>query len=206
MSLSSSADTDHQTTADDVNVRYGHQCRQLSAEEVARLESHSSVVSEFRQNRLEREAKKNWDLFYKRNTNKFFKDRHWTQREFEELMACEGSAQEDRDMSLLEVGCGVGNTVWPLIAQKTNFRFYVCDFSPVAIDLFRQNPLFDDKKCTTFVTDVTEEDAIRRHLGSDVHLDYVSLIFVLSAINPKKMRTALNNIHQVFKAIIYGFY
>ena len=42
-------------------------------------------VSDYKRNKLEKEAKKNWDLFYKRNTTKFFKDRHWTKREFEEL-------------------------------------------------------------------------------------------------------------------------
>jgi len=26
-----------------------------------------------------------WDLFYKRNSTHFFKDRHWTLREFEEI-------------------------------------------------------------------------------------------------------------------------
>jgi len=28
---------------------------------------------------------KNWDMFYKRNQTNFFKDRHWTEREFGEL-------------------------------------------------------------------------------------------------------------------------
>ncbi|CAG2116009.1 unnamed protein product [Medioppia subpectinata] len=178
----------------DGDSEYGHECRQLSAEEVATLRTNSTIVSEFRQKRLEKESKKNWDLFYKRNTNKFFKDRHWTQREFEELI--DGHEDDGRDVLLLEVGCGVGNTIWPLIQSKTHFRIYVCDFSPVAIDLLRKNPLFDDKKCTPFVVDITDEEAIDRQLGSDVRFDYVSLIFVLSTINPNKMVTALKNIHQ----------
>ena len=39
-------------------------------------------ISDFKRNKLELEAKKNWDLFYKRNTDHFFKDRHWLTREF----------------------------------------------------------------------------------------------------------------------------
>lgn len=46
------------------------------------------LVSDFKQIKLEKEAQKNWDLFYKRNSTNFFKDRHWTTREFEELKAC----------------------------------------------------------------------------------------------------------------------
>jgi hypothetical protein len=54
---------------------------------VALLEKqHSRLVSEFRAVKLETEAKKSWDLFYKRNQTKFFKDRHWTTREFQELL------------------------------------------------------------------------------------------------------------------------
>lgn len=45
-------------------------------------------MSEFKQLKLEKEAQKNWDLFYKRNSTNFFKDRHWTTREFQELTAC----------------------------------------------------------------------------------------------------------------------
>ncbi len=63
----------------------GHKARQLSEEEFDKLNQDKKLVSDFKQNKLEQEAKKNWDLFYKRNTTKFFKDRHWTTREFEEL-------------------------------------------------------------------------------------------------------------------------
>jgi methyltransferase-like protein 6 len=59
--------------------------RQLTCEEREALEKDKRVVTEFKQRKFEAEAQKNWDLFYKRNTTKFFKDRHWTKREFSEL-------------------------------------------------------------------------------------------------------------------------
>lgn len=62
--------------------------RVLSPEEQRRLADERTLVSDFKQLKLEREAQKNWDLFYKRNSTRFFKDRHWTTREFEELKAC----------------------------------------------------------------------------------------------------------------------
>lgn len=62
--------------------------RVLTPEELDRLGAERSLVSGFKQMKLEKEAQKNWDLFYKRNTTNFFKDRHWTTREFEELKAC----------------------------------------------------------------------------------------------------------------------
>lgn len=68
--------------------RRGHSARTLSPEEAEKLAKGQGLVSEFKQLKLEREAQKNWDLFYKRNSTNFFKDRHWTTREFEELKAC----------------------------------------------------------------------------------------------------------------------
>jgi methyltransferase-like protein 6 len=60
--------------------------RILTKEEAARLAKDKTLVSEFKRNKLEKEAERHWDLFYKRNTTKFFKDRHWTKREFEDLV------------------------------------------------------------------------------------------------------------------------
>jgi methyltransferase-like protein 6 len=73
-------------TNDNKSNVFGHEAKQLTEEEVNKLLNDTSIVSQFRQNKLELEAKKNWDLFYKRNSNKFFRDRHWTKREFEELI------------------------------------------------------------------------------------------------------------------------
>jgi len=74
--------------------------RVLTEDERRKLEDNSKVVSDFKQNKLEKEAQKNWDLFYKRNTTNFFKDRHWTTAEFKEL---------------LFYNCEVSNTIWTAI-------------------------------------------------------------------------------------------
>uniref|UniRef100_A0A9L0J7C1 Methyltransferase 6, tRNA N3-cytidine n=1 Tax=Equus asinus TaxID=9793 RepID=A0A9L0J7C1_EQUAS len=68
--------------------RKGPQARILSSEEEEKLKRDQALVSDYKQQKLEKEAQKNWDLFYKRNSTNFFKDRHWTTREFEELRAC----------------------------------------------------------------------------------------------------------------------
>lgn len=76
------------STEDGAFQKKGHSARILSPEEAERLAKDQVLVSEFKQLKLEKEAQKNWDLFYKRNSTNFFKDRHWTTREFEELKAC----------------------------------------------------------------------------------------------------------------------
>ena len=65
--------------------------RCLTDIEKTKLDKDVNLVSTFKQNKLESEAQKNWDLFYKRNTTNFYKDRHWITREFPELLALVGN-------------------------------------------------------------------------------------------------------------------
>lgn len=64
----------------------GHRARELSEDEECDLSRDSECISDFKKNKLETEAKRNWDIFYKRNATHFFKDRHWIAREFPELL------------------------------------------------------------------------------------------------------------------------
>lgn len=112
----------------------GHVAKQLTQEEIEKMQAQDSrLVSVFRANQLEKDAKRHWDLFYKRNDTRFFKDRHWTTREFNELLGL--GTKEDENV-LLEVGCGVGNFVYPLIEDGLKFRaIFACDLSPRAVEL-----------------------------------------------------------------------
>ncbi|XP_077846132.1 tRNA N(3)-cytidine methyltransferase METTL6 isoform X9 [Macaca mulatta] len=168
------------------------QARVLSSEEEEKLKRDQTLVSDFKQHKLEQEAQKNWDLFYKRNSTNFFKDRHWTTREFEELRSCREF--EDQKLTILEAGCGVGNCLFPLLEEDPNIFAYACDFSPRAVEYVKQNPLYDTERCKVFQCDLTKDDLLDHVPPGSV--DVVMLIFVLSAVHPEKMHLVLENIYK----------
>ena len=57
---------------------------EVDESELQRL-SEQPCLSEGWTRKLEVEAQKNWDKFYMRNEDKFFKDRHWGKAEMEKM-------------------------------------------------------------------------------------------------------------------------
>lgn len=138
----------------------------------------------------ERDAWRYWDEFYRRNGDRFFRDRHYFEREFPSLL---------RAASLLEVGCGVGNSLLPLLALNRDCTAYACDFSPAAIELLRAAPAYAaaGPRVHAFVADVTR-DALSATIPPR-SLDAASMVFVLSALSPGTMRAALLNVASVLR-------
>lgn len=147
------------------------------------------------------DAKRHWDLFYKRNSTNFFKDRNWTTREFNELMSSEGGVlcqNADERKYMLEMGCGVGNLIFPLIQDGCNhFFYYACDFSPRAVEFVQKNPLYSKDKVNAFQCDVTTKDVFNNIEKES--LDIITVIFVLSAIHPDKFKSVVENMFQLLK-------
>uniref|UniRef100_A0A803YJH6 tRNA N(3)-cytidine methyltransferase METTL6 n=1 Tax=Meleagris gallopavo TaxID=9103 RepID=A0A803YJH6_MELGA len=183
------------STEDGAFQTKGRNTRLLSPEEAERLAKDRVLVSDFKQLKLEKEAQKNWDLFYKRNSTNFFKDRHWTTREFQELKACREFA--DQKLTILEAGCGVGNCLFPLLEEDLNIFAYACDFSPRAVEYVKKNALYSTERCKVFQCDLTKDDLLENIPADSV--DVVTLIFVLSAIHPDKMHLVLKNIYKILK-------
>ena len=147
-----------------------------------------SFPNDYWQQKYRRESCKSWNLFYRRNSTHFFKDRHWTLREFPEL---------SQVRSILEVGCGVGNFILPLLEESESIgRVWACDFSERAIELLKGDARCDER-VTAFVADITQEGCFTKHVVEAV--DAVSSIFVLSAIPPESLLEAITNIRSVLK-------
>lgn len=173
---------------------FSKQTKVLSDIELERLKIQDTrKVSEYKANTLEIEAKKNWDLFYKRNETRFFRDRHWTTREFQDLL----NRAECTERVLFEIGCGVGNFIYPLIEEKLNFRIVACDLSPRAIEIVKNNSKYNPSCMHVFQADITTEHVFTQIEESSI--DIATLIFVLSAIHPDKFLSTLKNIYKLLK-------
>uniref|UniRef100_A0A2K6TWP9 tRNA N(3)-cytidine methyltransferase n=1 Tax=Saimiri boliviensis boliviensis TaxID=39432 RepID=A0A2K6TWP9_SAIBB len=93
---------------------------------------------------------------------------------------------------ILEVGCGVGNTVFPILQTNNDAGLFVycCDFSSTAIELVQTNSEYDPSRCFAFVHDLCDEE--KSYPVPESSLDIIILIFVLSAIVPDKQENCLN--------------
>lgn len=151
---------------------------------------------EVQQDLLQNSAEK-WDKFYGIHTNKFFKDRHWLFTEFPELKEV---PTDNEQVSIFEVGCGVGNTIFPIIEhsdENTNLFIYGCDFSSTAIDIVKSNKLYSEDRCHAFVCDISQK-CLELPIPEE-SLDLITMIFVLSALNPNDMAHCIINLSKYLK-------
>lgn len=145
-----------------------------------------------------------YTLFYVDHTSyRFFKDRHWLFTEFTELemtttAECTStSAQlpavdmaetpnDKNERRIFEIGCGVGNTIIPILKYNRNecLKVFGCDFSARAIEILKQHSDYDAKRCEVFVLDATVDQWQVPFAENTIEI--IVLIFVLSAIHPDK--------------------
>ncbi len=136
--------------------------------------------------KLEAKADFYWDKFYKFHADRFFNDRHWFTAEFPALLTAS---------TVLEVGCGVGNTIFPLLVINPTAHVYACDFAATAIKIVHQHPEYTtSKRVTAFVADLINDDMLLNVPRGVV--DACTMIFVLSAISPEAMPAAVANVKQ----------
>ena len=139
-----------------------------------------------------------WNRFYDIHENKFFKDRQWLFTEYPELIF----SNSNQPMRLLEVGCGVGNCIFPIIrtnnlTEQSDVKLLCCDYSSTAIDILKQNSEYNSRYCHAFVYDIT--DTNQPLPCEENSLDLIIMIFVLSAIDPSKHHDVIANLVKYLK-------
>ena len=139
-----------------------------------------------------------------------FKDRHYLRKAFPDLMPqrvlenpsawvdpidpattrAPDATSKDHKV-VLELGCGVGNSAFPLMRANLDLRVVAVDASPTAIECFTRNPEFDARRCFAFVADLgTCEGPLRKEaIGpengvDDASIDAVTGVFFFSALDP----------------------
>ncbi|CAL9112310.1 unnamed protein product [Musa acuminata var. zebrina] len=195
-----------------------------------RCSASSHLNPNAKNQKYERNATKYWDDFYKRHQGKFFKDRHYLEKDWRRYFATSGeSGQASMDPKVvLEVGCGVGNTLFPLLAAFPNVFIHACDFSPHAVAFVKENGASVSDRLNAFICDVTKDDLSKIIMPSSVdvvtmtweHLVVICIyilthlinlveettlqivlvqIFMLSAVSPMNMPAVLQNVRTILK-------
>ncbi|KAJ3179966.1 hypothetical protein HDU85_004250 [Gaertneriomyces sp. JEL0708] len=177
------------------NVEWGEEQEQDALELIKK--QSAAKVPDAEQCKYHEGAANFWDQFYEKNTNRFFKDRHWLRVEFPEIFDMLPKHNEDR-FNVFEIGCGAGNTVFPLLreAAESNAFVYAADYSQVAVDVVKAHPDYNTGKCKAFVYDITSPTPPDIPAAS---VDVCICIFVLSALQPSTWRIAVRNIWHVLK-------
>jgi len=166
--------------------------KEIESESKAVVEGDSFTVECDKRGELEENSSKSWDIFYQKNKNKFFNERHYLDKEFAELSLSDG-----KQKIVMEVGCGSGSTTLPLITTNKDLFFYSLDCSVTAIDLLKIHKDYDSNKCTALACDVVVDEI--PDVIPDNSVDFCIMTFFLSALPPEKMGIVVKKIYNKLK-------
>ncbi|KAL9186261.1 hypothetical protein ACHAXT_005499 [Thalassiosira profunda] len=191
----------------------------LDASSSRSQDEQQSAFDEFRRN-----ASTNWNVFYNHNKTNFFKDRHYLHKSFPAEFGwlypddvaevdADGASSADicnaGEVTIVEIGCGVGNAIMPLLEQHSELmqqhqqqsspvhappqlHIHCLDFAPTAIELLKEDPRFaaaaKEGRATAHVYDLSSMHPSTISVGNAQTLansaDVAILLFCLSAIGP----------------------
>ena len=177
------------------NVEWGEEQVAEAMEKITK--QYDDPVDDFDKKRYNENPAKFWDRFYRNNRENFFKDRKWLQIEFPQLY--DAIKPEAGPKTILEIGCGAGNTMFPLIRENANplLKVVGADYSSKAVELVRESPDFNPQFTEAHVWDLANEEG---SIPVEEHsVDIAVMIFVFSALSPSQWDQALENLAKVMK-------
>ena len=116
-----------------------------------------------------------WDDFFdKHNLGKFYKPRQYIYSEFHDYLSKPALER------VLEVGCGYGCTMYPLLAHH-NLTYLATDYSHEALHILQLNPLFNPSHITCKLWNFVEKPC---ESLVTFQPQLILSIFALSAVHP----------------------
>lgn len=104
-------------------------------------------------------------------------------------------AQHPEPLRVLELGCGYGSAIFPILDECPHVHASVCDFSAHAISILKQNPHYDPQRCHAFVCDIAQEEL---NVAPE-SIDVVLMVFVLSALAPDSFTSTMRKVFDVLR-------
>lgn len=179
------------------HVEWGEEQKEEAERQLAAQKQ--TPVSDFDKSMYNSNPAKYWDQFYRHNREKFFKDRKWLKIEFPLLF--ELTKEDAGPSTIVEVGCGAGNTMYPVLEVNKNpdLKVVGVDYSSKAVDLVKENPMYHLPQAHAAVWDLADPEGALPEGVSEHSADVVVLIFVLSALSPDQWAQAVKNIKKIAK-------
>ncbi|CDR44340.1 CYFA0S14e01992g1_1 [Cyberlindnera fabianii] len=179
------------------NVEWGQE-QVLEAEEKIKKQ-YENPVDDFDKHKYNSDPARYWDIFYKNNRENFFKDRKWLQIEFPTLY--ESTKEDAGPVTIFEIGCGAGNTMFPILNENKNpdLRVIGADYSKRAVELVKTSEHFNPEYAHACVWDLANPEGALPE-GVEPHsVDIAVMIFVFSALSPEQWKQGVENLAKVMK-------
>jgi methyltransferase-like protein 6 len=185
---------------------------------LARPRAHAATATA-----SEEDAVEPWERFYLAHSKSgakghevaAFKDRHYLRKVFSELVDDDaraapetfrpalvpedlGDVDESSSIDVMELGCGVGNSAFPLLRANLNMRVVAVDCSQTAIESLKANPEFDSRRLRTAVVDASKLDSLKG-VVEDASLDAVTAVFFFSALTEDGLKNATAEIARTLR-------
>lgn len=184
------------------HVEWGEEQVKQAQEMISK--QYENPVKDFDKSLYNANPAKFWDIFYRNNRENFFKDRKWLQIEFPSLY--EVTSEDYKEpTTILEIGCGAGNTFYPILNQNKNpnLKIVGCDYLKVAVDLVKLNEAFMENHAKGVaylsVWDLANpENALPDDLEAH-SCDIIIMVFVFSALHPDQWKHAVDNLAKLLK-------
>jgi SAM-dependent methyltransferase len=213
--LRSTNNNSTQTTTSELSVNDGHNHIDINDEDTAQLwtvdhwtledEEYAEDLLQKSQKycqipsfaRIEKDSVA-WDRFYQQHQTRFFKDRHYLTIDFPHEFGNQSASHQEK-RCWVEIGCGVGNAMLPLLQDPEEasrpWIIHGLDFSPTAIQWLQQDTRFQaasaQGRAFAYVCDISQPHAMPQACRGVATV--ATCFFCLSSLLPADHLTAVQN-------------